>query len=102
METCSVKVLYDSLLVYLGEHAPADAETLNQDEVLRCALFSNLRKLPAQDGSLPAVSLPVSERHFSQWRGYVTTQRVVPEHEMVQFESALTNQTVAAVLQVRP
>jgi hypothetical protein len=102
METLSVQLFDDSLRVYLGEYAPADAERLNHDEVSRCAFFSNLCNFQAQDGNLSTMSLPVSERHFSQWRGYVTTQRVVPEHEMVQFESALTTQTVVAVLQVLP
>ena len=101
MAAWSVKLEEDALWLYATATAPKDAEQLSADEVARCSLFHDLAKHRTSDGTVQPVSLPISERQFAQWRGYVTTQRVVPVHEMAHFESALTTPTVVAVLQVR-
>jgi hypothetical protein len=96
-----VKTYEDSLYLFIGGDGPIDGEELTQDEMSRCGLLDKLKALRTADGSVPGSSLPISERQFCHWRGYVTTHRVVPPNEMVQFEAALSTAVVAAVFQVR-
>lgn len=97
-----VKGSEDSICLFAAKASSAVGEELSADEIHRCALLAHAGRLQrGAAGSLPNVYLPVSGKHFSQWRGYVSTARVVPAREMSQFEAALCLSTVSAVFQAR-